>query len=247
MVWELGVFIITLLYLGTLWVAYVHPESLLWPGAIFLLILFVATKIISKKFFHFILPTLLFFGTVLLLPLIDSPAQVKTFLALSVGVFYLAILGAYRLGKYEKDLTAKAMSNLAAFSALFAWFAAGYGWYLNYEFPAWIIMTVFAIVTFLVSYALVIINQLHLDRFQRILYSIFLAYLMAGVIWVQDFWPFGYLTTGVIALIIYYSGWEVIRSHFLGKLNVRRIVFSIVFLVGAVAILLLSTKWYPVI
>ena len=38
-------------------------------------------------------------------------------MVLSTGVFYLAILGGYRLGKYEKDLTAKAMYNLAALSA----------------------------------------------------------------------------------------------------------------------------------
>ncbi len=247
MIWEFGIFFLTLIYLAILWIAFSYPANFLWPGAVFLLVLFVSVKVISRKYFFFVIPALLAIGTALLLPLIDSSAQAKAFMALSVGVFYLAILGAYRLGKYEKDLTAKAMLNLTALTALFCWFAAGYGWYLNIAMPVWTIMIIFATVAFCVSLALFIINQLQMNRHQRVLYAVFLAYLMAGAIWIQDFWPFGYLTTSVIALIIFYSGWEIIRNYFLEKMTLRRLVTTILFLVGTTTLLLLSAKWYPVI
>lgn len=247
MLWEFSIFFLTLIYFGALWMAFSRPAGFLWEGIIFLFILLVATKWISRKYLHFTIPAFLFVGSVLLLPLIDSPAEVKAFLVLSSGVFYLAILGSYRLGRYEKDLTAKAMLNLAALSALFCWFTAIYGWYLNIAVPAWIIMIIFALVTFPASYALLVINELKMNRSQRVLYSVFLSYLMAVAIWLQNSWPFGYLTTGVIALIIFYSGWDIIRNYFLDKMTVKRLTFSVAFLVGAASLILISAKWYPAV
>jgi hypothetical protein len=245
LLWEFSIIFLTLVYLGVLWIAYSHPENFLWPGAIFLLILLVSVKAISRKYFHSVIPAFLAAGTALLLPLIDSLAEKKAFIVLSVGIFYLAILGAYRLGKYEKDLTAKAMLNLAALSVLFCWFASAYGWYLNIAIPVWMIMTIFAVVSFSISYALFVINQLKMNQHQRFLYAIFMAYLSAGSIWIQNFWPFGYLTTGVITLIIFYSGWEIIKNYFLEKLTLRRLTTTIIFLAGAATLVLLSARWYP--
>jgi len=247
MLWKFSIFFITLLYFGALWIALIRPDAFLWEGISFLLVLLISMKWISQKYLHFTIPAFLFVGSILLLPLIDSQDQTRAFLFLSSGVFYLAVLGSYRLGKYEKDLTAKAMLNLAALSALFCWFTAVLGWYLNVAMPAWIIMIIFAAVTFPVSYALLGINELKINRSQRILYSVFLSYLMAVTVWFQNSWPFGYLTTGVITLIIFYSGWEIIRNYFLNKMTLKRLMFSIIFLVGTASLILISAKWYPAV
>jgi hypothetical protein len=247
MIWEFSVFFISLIYAGILWFAYNNPANFIWPGLIFFILLLVAVKLISKRYFYFTLPAIISLGAILLLPLIDSSSEAKAFIVISAGVFYLAILASFRLGKYGSDKTAKGMSNLAALAALFTWFAAGYGWYLNVQMPIWPIMIIFAIVTFLISYVSFGINQLKLNSHQRFLYAVFMAYLMAGVIWMQNFWPFGYLTTGAIALIIYYSGWDLIVSYFRDKLSIKRLAFDIIFLVGASAVILLSAKWYPAI
>jgi hypothetical protein len=247
MIWEIGVFILTLLYLATLWIAYSLPAQFFWISLGFAFVLLVGVKIIAKRFIYYFIPILLTMGSAFLMPLIDSPAQQKAFIVLSTGVFYLAILGSYRLRKYEKDQTAKAMINLAGIATLFCCFSSSYGYYLNYDMSVWLIMSIFAFISFLVSYSLITINQLGINRHQVFLYSIFLAYLSAGVVWMQDFWPFGYLTTSVVALIIYYSGWDLVRNHFLGKLTAQKTFFSILFLSVAVAILLLSARWFPVV
>jgi len=247
MVWEIGVFFLSLFYAGILWFAYSNPANFIWPGIVFFAILFVAMKLITRRYFNFILPALLALGTILLLPLIDSRSQANAFALISAGIFYFAVLGSYRLAKYDKDKTAKAMGNLAAFAALFAWFASGYGWYLNIQMPIWLLMMIFAAVTFLVSYVAFRINGLELNGYQRVLYSVFLAYLIAGTVWIQNSWPFGYLTTGVITLIIYYSAWDLISTYFLQKLTIKRAIFNLSFMIGASALILVSARWYPVI
>jgi hypothetical protein len=247
MIWEFGVFFLSLLNLSALWLTLGHPDQALLIMGIFAAILLIGVRLIAKNFLFFILLVLLMLGALLLLPLIDSQAQAKAFVVLISGVFYLETLAGYRLRKYDKDQTAKAMVNLAALAALFCLYVSVYGWYLNIEISVWYIMAIFALVTFLISYISIVINKLEINRYQNVLYSVFLAYLVAGAIWIQNFWPFGYLTTGVITLIIYYAGWDIIRNYFIGKLTARKIVFSLIFLCGTTSVLLLSTKWYPVI
>lgn len=246
MIWEFGVFFLTLLYLASLWLAYSLPDQFFWIGIGFAVVLLIGVKIITKRLIYFIIPILLTLGSVFLLPLIDSPAQKKAFIILSTGVFYLVILGSYRLRKYENDQTAKAMLNLGALATLFCIFASSYGLYVNwFDMSAWQIMLIFAAASFFVAYASIAVNQLKINGYQRFLYSVFLAYLMAGTIWVQDFWPFGYLTTAAVALIVYYSGWDLVRNYFLQKLTTQKVLSNVFFLFAMVAILLLSAKWYP--
>ena len=82
---------------------------------------------------------------------------------------------------------------------------------------------------------------------KRLIYGIFLVFLVAQTAWIQNFWPFGYLTTGVITLIIYFVGWEFILSFFINKITAKAAFFKIIFLAGSMALILLSSKWYPVI
>lgn len=247
MLFEFGVLFISLIDLAAIWLIYDFPNQFFWIIGIFTVVLLLSMKVLAGKYRYFALPFLLTLGAVLLLPLIDSPSESKAFMVLVAGVFYLAALGSYRLGKYEKDKTAKAMMNLATIAALFCWFTSLYGWYLNLALSVWIIMLVFAVVTFFISFQSFRDNELPLNRHQRVVYAIFLAYLMAGVIWMQDFWPFGYLTTGVIGLIIYYCAWDLIRGYFLEKMTAKKIIFNSIFLAGSVLLILLSTKWYPAV
>jgi hypothetical protein len=108
-----------------------------------------------------------------------------------------------------------------------------------------VLLVVFSVITFLVSYVSFVINQV--DREKWLIYSVFLTTLVAQTVWIQNFWPFGYLTVAVITLIIYCVGWEIVLSFFLKKLTARTVLFEILFLAGSVVLVLLSTKWYPVI
>lgn len=239
-----NVLFLAILFAVNLWTAANYENYSTWIGIVFSLVLIVAARLVVGRWKYLVLPAILVPGSVFLLFLIDSPSEVKIFEILASTVFYFAVLAGWRLNQYKKDETAKAMYNLTTIAALFCWYAAAYGWYLNVALPIWILMVIFAVVTFLVTIASLTINGLEWEK--RLIYSVFLSCLAVQTVWVQNFWPFGYLTTAVVALIIYCVGWEIIINFFLERITLRAVAFEVLFLIGSITLILLSTKWYPV-
>lgn len=244
MFFRFNIFFLAVLFAVNLWASASLENYSTWIGLVFSLILIVATKLAVHRWRYLIIPTLLVPGSVFLLSLIDAPFQMRLFAISYSLIFYLAVLAGWRLFHYEKDQTAKAMHNFAAIAGLFSWYAAAYGWYLNVALPIWGLMVLFSVATYFAAFSSFAVNQI--ERKKNFIHSIFLAFLAAQIIWVQNFWPFGYLTTAVIALIIYSVGWEIILNYFLEKITVRTIVFELLFLFGSALLILLSTRWYPV-
>lgn len=244
---RISILFLSVLFAANLWLSVNFGSYAGWFGIVFSLALVIAARLIVKRWKFAVLPTVLVPGSVLLLSLIDPVAEMNLFILLSSIAFYLTVLAGWRLAQYEKDETAKAMYNIATIAALFCWYAASYGWYLNpsISLPIWALLAVFSVVTFFVALSSFAINQI--NREKRLIYSVFMVFLVAQTVWIQNFWPFGYLTAGSITLIIYFVGWEIILSFFLNKLTARAVLFEIIFLVGSIALVLLSTKWYPVI
>ena len=242
-----NIFFLSLLFAVNLWLSVNYAGYAGWLGIVFSLAIIIAVRIIVGRWKLAVLPAILVLGAVLLLSLIGPPLYMSLFILLSSLVFYTTVLAGWRLHQYEKDETAKAMYNIATVAVLFCWYAASYGWYLNpsISLPIWALLVIFSVITYLVALVSFSINQISSKK--RHVYSAFLAILVAQVVWIENFWPFGYLTVGVITLIIYCVGWEMILSFFLKKLTARTVLFEIVFLAGSVALVLLSTKWYPVV
>lgn len=247
MFFSFNIFFLSALFAANLWLSVNYAGYAGWFGIVFSLIIITAARMIVGRWKFTVLPAVLVPGAVLLLSLIDPPFEINLFIFLSTLVFYATVLAGWRLFRYEKDETAKAMYNIATVAVLFCWYAASYGWYLNPSIliPIWVLLLVFSVITFLVSYVSFAINQI--DREKWLIYSLFLTTLVAQTVWIQNFWPFGYLTVAVITLIIYCVGWEIVLSFFLKKLTARTVLFEILFLAGSVILVLLSTKWYPVI
>ena len=245
MFFRFNIFFLAVLFAVNLWASAGYEKYAGWFGIVFSLALVIAAKAIVKRWKFVVLPVILVPGSVLLLSLVDSPVQMRLLILFSALVFYLTVLAGWRLEKYGRDETAKAMYNIATVTALFCWYAASYGWYLNIPVPIWGLMLVFSVVTFFVSMVSFSVNSI--EPAKRLIYSVFLALLITQAIWVQNFWPFGYLTTSVITLIIYYVSWSIILGYFRKNASFRAILFDLAFLFGAVLLLLLSTKWYPVV
>ncbi|MBU2028294.1 hypothetical protein KJ761_00165, partial [Patescibacteria group bacterium] len=161
------------------------------------------------------------------------------------GIYYLGLYGINRLGLYAKDQTALAMLITASATTVFFSFSSFYGIYLNFLVPIYILMLVYFLVTFLISLAYFFLIQN--NKKTALIYSFVLALIMAELIWTMNFWPFGYLTTGVIALILYYILWDLIRGHFLNILNKKRVVINLVFFSILIVWVLITSKWLPII
>lgn len=222
------------------------PEYVLF--IVFFLFLFslYQGKRIGKGWNFSVLPVFFTLSSVALLYLVTLIYEQQTFIILASIMYYLSLLGAYRLSRYENDQTARGMNMAATAATIFFTYAGAYGVYLNFLVPLYWLMAVYLVVTLLVSYQYFYIIK-KTDKSLVWIYSFILALAMSEIIWTMNFWPFGYLTTGVIALILYYVLWDLIQSHFLNLLSKKRVVVNIILFSFVIGLILLSSKWIPVI
>ena len=201
---------------------------------------------IGGRWFFSVLPIFFTFSSLALLYLITLEFEQQIFIALASVMYYLSLLGAYRLGIYAGDKTARGMNMAAMAATIFFTCAGAYGLYLNFFVPLYYLMLVYLIVTLLVSYQYFSIIQSD-NKKRAWTYSFLLALVMTELIWTMNFWPFGYLTTGVIALILYYVLWDLVQSYFLNILSKKRVVANMIFFSVLTVMVLLSAKWLPVV
>jgi hypothetical protein len=221
--------------------------SILNPDWVYfvLLLLAIFSFFESQKWKFSILPVLFSIFSVALLRLIALFFEQQIFILSAAGIYYLIILGNHRLNLYEKDQTAKGMLMAGTVTAIFFTFAASYGFYLNFLVPLYVLMMVCLTATFLISYQY--FSVIETDQRKISLYCFILALIMGEIIWTMNFWPFGYLTTGVVALILYYVLWDLTQSHFLNLLSRKRVIANMLFFFIMIGFVLLSAKWIPVI
>lgn len=210
-----------------------------------LLIAVWGSRKIGKRWLFAITPFFFVFSSASLLYLIDSLAEKHIFIFFSTALYYLVLLGIYRLNAYAKDQTARGMVAASGTAALFFFYTSVYGAYLNFPIPLWILMLLFFSATVPISYQYFSLIKKH--RRAVFLYSMILGLSMAEIAWVVNFWPFGYLTTGVIALIFYYILWDLVQSHFLNLLSKRRVVANVIFFIFLAALVLTSSRWLPIV
>ena len=202
------------------------------------------------------LPLFLSLGALALLSLVDHFVEKQIFIALISVVYYLTLLGGYRLRFYSSDQTALGMVNLATLSTAFMWFTAALGFYLNYKVHYGVMVGFIGTIFFLTMPSLCTNAKDAHDRFQRrgikvpntkfigiIFLNLILALMMSQLFWGILFWPFGYLTLGGAALIIFYEFWDVIRLYVRNELTLGRVVSNCIVGVILLTGILWTAQW----
>lgn len=235
----------SLFFLLSLEVIFFFPSRVFWVMGIILIFSAWAGITMGKKWIFSIIPFFFALSCIGLLYLISLNMEEQVFILLSSGIYYLGLYGINRLGLYARDQTALAMLITTSAATVFFSFSSFYGIYLNFLVPIYVLMLVYFLVTFLISLAYFFLIQN--NKKTALIYSFVLALIMAELIWTMNFWPFGYLTTGVIALILYYILWDLIRGHFLNILSKKRVVINLVFFSILIVWVLITSKWLPII
>ncbi len=233
---------------------------------------------VTGKLRFLAIPFFLSIGSLSLLYLIDGIVEKQVFVILSGTVYYLAILGVYRLKLYDCDQTAQGMINLATLATGFFWFVSNYGWYLNFAIDAWTLVVTFIGSTFLIGLPSLRISseairkvkerakaECSKAKFQKkfskeelefytkqdylkvIMLNFVISLVMGQVIWSLALWPFGYLTIGVVALVIYFVLWDISRRYIQGNLSRSLVIKNFILSVIAVAGVLFSAQWNLVV
>lgn len=85
------------------------------------------------------------------------------------------------------------------------------------------------------------------DYLKVLMLNFVISLLMGQIIWALALWPFGYLTTGVIALIIYFIMWDIVRSYIKGVLTRSSVVTNVLLSIMAIGGILFSAQWTLVV
>jgi hypothetical protein len=218
-----------------------NPGSI-WYIGIFLVILSIwVSKKISRKHRFAIIPVYFSLSSIILFYLIDLETDQQVFILLASLVYYFILLGIFRIKNYSKDRTARGILAGGMVATIFMCYAGFYGLYLNFSIPLWLLMLIFLLTTFSLSHHY--LSLLSSDKNKVLSYSLILGLSMAEISWVINFWPFGYLTTGVIALIFYYMFWDIADSYFINKLSRKKIVINLIFFSLLIGLILFSSRW----
>ena len=204
----------------------------------------VAAKV-SRRASMTPMPIVFAASTMGLLYFVQSEKQEHLLIVLGTVAYYFIHLALYRLRACHKDKTAHGIIAAGSLATIFLFYATSYGIYLNFAIGLWVLMSALMLVTTLVSFQYFwLISE---EKKNVLNYSLVLGFVMAEIVWVLNFWPFGYLTTGVINLIFYYVFWDLVQSHFMSELSKKRVIINMVFFGVLVAVVLSSTRWLPVV
>jgi hypothetical protein len=216
--------------------------NLVWQAGIFLVLFSIySAKKSGKSYSLATVPIIFSISSIILFYLIHDSMDRQVFIVISSAIYYFIFLGIYRLKNYEGDQTARGIISGGLFATVFFFYAGFYGLYINFSIPLWFLMIVFLSITFILSYHY--LRILSSDKRKVLTYSLILGLTMAEISWVINFWPFGYLTTGVIALIFYYVFWDLAQSYFTYKLSKRKIVINLIFFSFLIGLILFSSRW----
>lgn len=202
---------------------------------------FYAGYNVGKKFVYAFLPLAIAASSLGLLYFIDDVGEQQIFGGLVSILFYMVLLGIKRICKNPFDMTARSLFSATLIATIFLFYAVIYGFYINFNIPLWLFILVhFVFVTFITFASL---RSYSSDVRRVLLYSVVIGFAMIQLVWMANFWPFGYLTMATISLMFYYILWDLVQMVFLDTLSKKRIIITIIYCVVLSLTVLFTTQW----
>lgn len=190
------------------------------------------------------IPVVLSVSSAFLLLFVNAPMERGVFVLFSSISYYILILGLYRLSRAPQDMSARAMIAMTAMVTTFFYFSVAYGLYLNFNIPLWLFMLVYGAGTFAVMYQAMLLSGASVKIAS--VYSLVAALSLSEIAWVVNFWPFGYLTSGVVTLMFFYVLFDLAQSNVFGTLSKRRSLAHAGMFCALLVMVLYSSRWLPV-
>jgi hypothetical protein len=196
---------------------------------------------VGRRVIFSILPLSLTVSTLGLLYFIDSLKEQQIFGLLIGGIFYMTLLGIKRICKNSFDMTARSLFSASLISTIFLFYAVIYAVYINFNIPLW--MFILAHFVFVALMTFVSLRAYSSDYKRIFFYSVIIAFAMVQLVWMANFWPFGYLTMATVTLMFYYVLWDLVQMVFLETLSKKRIIITIIYCIVLTLAVLLTTQW----
>ncbi len=247
MLFHASLLLFAVFFFGSLELVVLFPEWLLALSLLFLGGVFRMSWRFGGSASLAIVPTLFSFSAVFLLFFVSSLREKHIFIFLSSLVFYVAVLGIYRLRQCAGDLTAQSMLSLVAMTTLFFLFSVFSGLFLNFQrFTEYMLMLSCGMSAFLVGLS-VFLRSFREEWEKAMFYALLLGFFAAQLAWIGTFWPFGYLTTGVLMLMFTSPIWDSIQAEIAGGISKKRLAAHVILILLLTAVVLSSAQWFQVV
>lgn len=247
MIFHFTVLLFSVIFFGMLTFLVREPIVPSWTWYSLSLLVFVMLSLTSSrkltgKWYPAFLPSVVSFGTLLLISLIDIHFEQQVFVWVTTLLFYMSLLGIYRLKLIPTDQTARALLTSAALASLFFTYAAAYGLYLNFDIPLALLMLVIFLVSSVVAFQTLYWAGQDNSRVV-LLSSLALGMVMGELIWGVHFWPFGYLTVGSTMLTLFFLMWRLMFDLLRESFAWKRFYVETIILVLLLVLLLVTSPW----
>ncbi|MEA3273670.1 MAG: hypothetical protein U9Q72_03715 [Patescibacteria group bacterium] len=215
-----------------------------WILGILLVVIIAGTRLATNAWHNSLLPILFFAGSAILSFFISGGVFLQVYIAISGLIYYLIILGVYRINANAQDETAQKINFITSFTVIFIWAASLFAIYLNRNIDFWIISSALYAIVVVATHQLLKTADIKGRKANRYwLYSFTIAYCLAIMSWGVIFLPFGYLTLSVLLLVVYFTLVNYLTRSIKGTFS--KMAFAIdlfIFLISAGAVLV-STRW----
>lgn len=225
--------------------ALIFYEGFFWFSLVVFLIAFLVSFRISTKVWSGWFIMLVFYTSIWsILHLIDYKVEQHIFILISGLANYFLLFGVYRITTKSDSETAKSVIAMSIMAVIFLFFSSTYGIYLNFDIPSWFLMSFYFLNVTVISYQYFLLTGEE-NKKKVLVYSLILGFCVLEMGWVINFWPFGYLTTGIVLLMFYYIIWDLSKNYFKNILSVKKVLVNLMIFMLMSGIVLYSSIWLP--
>jgi len=164
----------------------------------------------------------------------------RQFLIGVLAILYFLIHFNFRVF-HQSDLFRKDLFYLLNFFTLLLWAHALFV-LLDFDLIPYMVILLLAVLGGAFTGA----NLFYLYKREQMVLLFVFGLISLELFWLISFWPFFYLTSAAVFVILYYSLWRL-EVHFLeNRLNTRVLLSAVSFALILIGILFILTPWFPV-
>lgn len=247
MLFHASIFFFSVFFAAVLEISGFLPFRWMWTLSLFFGMVLFFSRRFGGSLVSALLPVVFSCAATTLLFFVSTHMERYFFMGASSIVFYLALLGLYRLRQYPLDRTAQAMLSLVAVTTLFFLFAVFFGMFLNFRrFDELALMIALGGSVSLVGFS--IFRELFVGDIRKsFLVSLLLGFFSMQIAWTASFFPFGYLTTSVISLIMLFPLWDIVSREVRHSFSKKRMAFNMIVSLALIALVVSSSEWFPMV
>ena len=177
-------------------------------------------KWLSREIFthtaYLVLPVLFYVSSLMFSLLIQSKILEQLFIFASTALFFIILTGirgvVLNLDYKIKPRLTYNILTLSTLLTIFLSYSIVWAFFQDLAFSIWIILLIFFVLTFLLSYQ--IFHLSGAERRRSIIFALFTGLVIAQVSWIFCFWPIEYFFLGILTTIVFYTLWGIIHHQF---------------------------------